>query len=691
MAVLEALIIIPFAYWLPGAALASLVEWRGVGRLARILAPFAISLVVTPVLLVLPSALIPYHPDLFVLGGFTLALFLAGALLRRLGRRPVLEFRPRTKNPGSRRELILGSGLLVLTAVLAVVPRLPLLIYGSQVGSAIISDFYWHLSELTAVARSGLPPQHDFFPGVPLIYYYYSWIYPAVLATLPTAGESLMRLLNLQVAVILLAFLGVLFAFLRNNLNSAGSRWFALIFLTLAGGLDFFTSPSLYSHEWWQNQTSALVSQVQIPAMLTTYVGVPQHVAGAMGFLMLLLLWRNFRGSLPVRGALAVVVAAFILGTSTFVFISAAVAALVWVWQYRRALFNRRALIAAVCLAAFFLLLAGPQIALSFTEEGSVRWGEFRVVIAEAATGTTYARSVIIDQVLTILAFPVVASVILAVEMGLPFVLYAVWLFRGAGKRSGPWHRFLAVYPLAFLPIAFLLASPNFGMRGIIPVLILMVFGAALLVEEIGRRTWTGWQRTVLTYGLAVFLLAQILSTGVEWLVPARKGMAEALRLDRGFFALPLEQNAFPDGDNHLIPAVPALPEALNYIYWANANLPADALVVEIGLPGDYNRLHLLERMCFVDPAEVEAIPNGVRDLTLVNSAQLDAWWSSLGDRTVWEKALHSTYVLDRNVPVYLIVHNGTPGAAGLLVYRDSYVSIYQLRLGGQSAGEVSP
>ena len=34
------------AYWLPGAALSSLIEWRGVGRFVRWLAPFALSIIV---------------------------------------------------------------------------------------------------------------------------------------------------------------------------------------------------------------------------------------------------------------------------------------------------------------------------------------------------------------------------------------------------------------------------------------------------------------------------------------------------------------------------------------------------------------------------------------------------------------------------------------------------------------------
>jgi hypothetical protein len=344
-----------------------------------------------------------------------------------------------------------------------------------------------------------------------------------------------------------------------------------------------------------------------------------------------------------------------------------------------------------VCLVVFFLLLTGPQIALSLTQSGAVRWGEFRVVLAEAATGKEYARSVVLDQILTLLAFPFVVSVLLTVEMGLPFVLYAIWWFRGAGQRSDPWRRFLAWYPLAYLPIAFLLQAPNFGMRGMIPVQIMIVFAAALLVQDFRRKEWTGLQRAVLRYGFALILIAQMLSAGMEWMVFARRGLSEALRLEKGFFGIPMGPSGFPDGDNHLIPALRKLPVSLAYIYWANVALPPDALVVEVGLPLDYNRIHLLERMRFEDPAEVKAIPNAVRDITLVDPDRLDSWWASLGSGAVWEKALRSDYVLRRQVPVYLIVHKGTPGEAGQLIYQDDFVSIYLLQEGGAAAGKGSP
>ena len=671
------------AYWVPGAALMSLIEWRGAGRRVRWLAPFAVSIVVTPVLLVLPTLFGRYHPSIGVLAGFSAVLFLAGWLLARSGKRPVLGVRSRSKNPPARRETVLGALFILLVTGLAMLPRLHMILYGGEIGATGLTDTYWHLAETTSIARTGIPPRHFLFPDLPLLYYYWSWIYPAVLAGLPAIGQSLLRLLNVHAAVNLLVFLGVLYSFIRMNLHSPRTRWFALVFLTLAGGFDFFTSPSLQSHEWWQNLTPVLVSKVQIPALLTTFVTEPQHLAGATAFLFLLILWRNIRGNLIVRGMLAVAAAAFLFGTSAFVFLSTAVAAAIWVLLHRRALLRRRAIPAIAGLGALFLVLTGSQIALTLTQGGTVRWGEFRMVIVEAATGTAYTRGVVLDQILTLSAFPLVASVLLIIEIGLPFGLYAAWFFHSLGRKLSLWHRFLAWYPVAYLPIAFLLQHTNFALRGILPVQIALVLAAAAAVESIGRRSWTGIQRAILRYGFALLLIAQLLSAAQEWWIFARKGLAETLRPENGFLNLPIPTDrAFPDQDTHLLPPAKGLPDELQFISWVNANLPPDALLVEIGLPEDSNKLHLLERLRLVDPAELEMVLHAERDLNIVNPEQLNAWWQGLGAGTVWEKALRTDYVRQHHGPVYVIVHQGALAQLGEPVYQDDYVTIYLLPQG---------
>ncbi len=671
------------AYWIPGAALASLIEWRGFGRVTRWIAPFALSIVVTPVLLLLPTLFIAYKPNLWVLAIFSAALFLAGAILARLGRRPVLAIRNRAKSPPSVRETVLGAAFVILVTGMAILPRIHMLLYGAEIGTANLTDTYWHIAETTAIARSGIPPRHYLFPDLPLLYYYWSWIYPAVLGGLPTLGGSLLRLLNVHAVVNLLVFLGVLYAFLRMNVNAPKTRGFALVFLTLAGGFDFFTGPSLLSHEWWQSFSPALVSEVQIPALLTNFFTEPQHMAGATAFLLLLILWRNIRGNLFARGMLAAAAAAFMFGTSAFVFISTAVAVLIWAFLHRRAFLRRRAVLPVLGLAALFLVLTGSQLALSLSQGTTVRWGEFRAVIVEAATGTTYTRGVVLDQILTLLAFPIVSGILLLVEIGLPFALYAAWFFRHLGRSLPRWQSFLAWYPVAYIPIAFLFQHTNFALRGMIPVQIVIVLGAVQALEAIGRGSWTRFQTAALRYGFAVLAIAQVLSAAEEWWGFARRGLGEALRLETGWIALPIPTDrAFSDEDTHLIPPMPGLPGNLQYIYWANAHTPADALFVEIGLPEDFNKQHLLERMRFVDPAEMEHVLHSVRDLNIVDPQKLEAWWRGLGGGTVPEKALRMDYVLRYHMPVYVIVHGGVWAGLGEPVYRDKYVTIYLLSPG---------
>ncbi len=671
------------AYWIPGAALASLIEWRGFGRVTRWISPFALSIVVTPVLLVLPTLFIAYKPNLWVLGIFSAALFLAGGILARLGRRPVLAIRNRAKSPPSVRETVLGAAFILLVTGMAILPRIHMLLYGAEIGTANLTDTYWHIAETTAIARSGIPPRHYLFPDLPLLYYYWSWIYPAVLGGLPTLGGSLLRLLNAHAAVNLLVFLSVLYAFLRMNVNAPKTRGFALVFLTLAGGFDFFTGPSLLSHEWWQSFSPALVSEVQIPALLTNFITEPQHMAGATAFLLLLILWRNIRGNLFVRGALAVAAAAFMFGTSAFVFISTAVAVLIWAFLHRRALWHRRAVLPVLGLAALFLVLTGSQLALSLSQGATVRWGEFRAVIVEAATGTTYARGVVLDQILTLLAFPIVSGMLLLIEIGLPFALYAAWLFRHLGRSLTRWQSFLAWYPVAYIPIAFLFQHTNFALRGMIPVQIVIVLGAVQALEAVGLRSWTRIQTAALRYGFAVLVTAQVLSATEEWWGFARRGLGEALRLEKGWVALPIPTDrAFADGDTHLIPPMPGLPGNLQYIYWANVHTPADALFVEIGLPEDFNKQHLLERMRLLDPAELNHVLHSERDLNIVDPQKLEAWWQGLGGGTVLEKVLRTDYFLRYHMPVYVIVHDGLRTGLGEPVYRDEYATIYLLSPG---------
>jgi hypothetical protein len=663
-------------YWLPGASLSTLFDWQGMRRGVRWLLPFPFSLVAGPALL---GALAPLHIPLSPLLVIAVASgmgFLGGWFLRRNQQRPLLRFNNRARLPAPRWELPMAAVFLTAVAGIAFFPRLALLVNGSQIGSAGISDIYWHLSEFTALVRGGTPPPHFLFPDIPLDYYYWSWLLPAAAAELPLLGGSLMRLMNAHVLASLLVFLFLLFAFLRSNIASWKARWITLLFLTLAGGYDFFTQPSLFGHEGWQTGAAWLISQVQIPAFLVTYMWVPQHVAGLTSFLLTLFLWRNVRGSLKVRGMLAAVCAAYMFGASVFVFLAFGLAALLWAMLYRRLWMRRRAVPWLVTALALFLAIAGPQFLLSLGQESVVQWSGFRLNFFEALSTSSRNIAPLLDQCLTLLTFPLVASAVMCIEVGMPFIFYLLFAFGNAGGGRPIWRRFVAIFPALYLPIAFLLLPQNFGMRGILPALLVMNLGAALWLEAEGRKKWTAGKKAVAGYALAVLLAAQSVSPIVEWMPLAHRSLADVVRPSHSWIVLPI---TFPDGDYTLIPAFTGLPQGLEYIYWANANLPANALVVEEGpLPND-NRLHLLERMRLADPADVRNQGAGQRDFTLAGAADVVGWWNALPGATAVEKARASEYVRSRHVPIYAIVRADPPPVNGRLVYADAFVKIYEV------------
>jgi hypothetical protein len=663
-------------YWLPGAVFSTLIEWKGFGRWTRWLLPFALSMIIVPLLLGALSIFRLSVPLILPLSITLAAIAAIGLALRRFGKRPVLAFRNRAGGAGPRREGLIAALAIAAIAFVAFLPRLDMLLHGSGNNSVGISDIYWHLSELTSLARSGVPPQHFLFPDVPLDYYYWSWLLPAVAAGLPWLGASLIRLMSAHVLMTLVVYLSLLWVILRANITSWKARWIALGFLTLVGGLDFFTDPSMFSHEWWQAFVPWLVSPVQIPSFLVTFMWVPQHVTGLMAFLAVLLIWRNLRGSLLTRALLVAACAAFMFGTSAFVFLAFGLAGLVWAFLYRRIWWRPRALPVALLLAALFALATGPQFLLATGQGGVVQWSGFRLNIFESLGTPSRYSAAWIDQIVTWLAFPVVASLVMCIEIGLPFVMYLRFAVQNAGSFS-LWRRFLSIFPALYLPFAFFLLPPNFGMRGILPSLVALNLAAALWMQDAGKQKWKAWQKGFAAYGLAVIMMMQSVSPFIEWLPLARRSVANIVRPAESWFVLPV---TFPDGDNALIPAFPGLPKEFAYIRWANDNLPLDALVAEEGPLLNDNRLHLLERMRIANPADVRSQSNGQRDFTLAGAADIAGWWNSLPGQTVVQKAFASAYAKTHHAPIYLIVHSGKAPMGGLLVYQDPLAQIYKMQ-----------
>jgi len=666
------------AYWLPGAALRDLVAWRGLGRLGHVLLPVPLALIGVPLIFNTAAALVPFRPTLTGLAILTAALFALGALLRQRGWRPVLQFRSRVGATRPRPVETWGvAALLTVVAILAMLPRLHLLVRGSDVSTTVISDIYWHLSELTSIASSGLPPRHYLFPDSPLVYYYWSWIYPATLASWPLAGQSLARALTIHAFVNLLSFLGVAYALLRAAVRPWGARLAGVAMLTLVGGFDYFTGPAATLHEWWQSGAAWLVSGTQIPSLLTSYMWVPQHMAGAMAFILILLLVRHVRGGLALRASLIALAAVFMFGTSTFVWISFVVAAGVWAVLWRRVWWRRAAWPILVLAIVLFAVLAAPQLLLAIGNRGAAGWGNFRAIVLGGLIGVDHPLALLVDQILTWLGLPLVAAWVLLIEMGLVFGLFCVFAVRAVRRGAGSWERVLVFYPLAYIPIGLLLVAPNFGMRGMLPVQVVMVLASALVLARVPWEQLRTWHKAVVLYLFVIALAAQTLSPWIEWAYLARRGVSEALGLQQGWLRL----GAADSGEEwrYLIPPAGSPAPSLAYIAWANAHTPTNALFVEENLAEAPNQLHLLERMRFADPGDVARHPAGERDFTLAGGRSIEALWANTPRGTLLERALASPYVTRHRPPLYYVSRSGERPDLGTPVYQDEYVVIYHL------------
>ena len=681
MKILGAGVLVIAAYWVPGNALLSLLQWKGLSRPVRWLLPIPLAQIAVPLFFVTLSWVHPLRPTLLGLFLFSALVYAGAFLLRRGKRRPDLAFRPRSRSSSPRWEQVGIPVALGAFLVLAMVPRLHMILSGDQVSSSVISDIYYDLGGVTSIARSGLPPRHFLFPDLPYAFYYFSWIYPALLGSWPLQGLELVRALNLHVLVGLGSFLGLAYGFLRANLSTGRGRILGVAFLTLTGGYGFFANPGPYPSEWWQASVPFLVSNVQIASFLENYLWAPEHIAAAMAFVLGLFLWRNVKASGVLRWVLLALVAAFAFGSSSFVFIPGALAALVWALIYRRVVLRWRTLGWIALSAGVFLLIAGPLIRIDLAMGGVVSWGNFRVVLAESFLRGSSRVAGMLDQGITLAALPLVAAWLLLIDMGLPFVLYVFLVCRQARHLGPPWERFLVFFPLAYLPIALLVLIPAFSMRGLIPVQFVMILGACLVIDRLQWASLSARAKVLAGYGFVLVILSQCISPWVDWALLARRGLAETLHPQQGLVALP-DVGRLPStsAGHSLIPTAGAPAASLAYIAWANRNTPEDALFVEEAMAQLPNQFHFLERMRFADPGDVIRQQDGSRDMKVPGQFMgAEAWWQALGPGTLLDRARRSEYVQLHHPPLYYVSRSGSKPELGDPVYHDGFVFIYRI------------
>lgn len=671
------------AYLAPGWALSICFELRGVRWFGRWLFRLVLSLVIVPFVLLCVSAFIHVELSMLTAGGLA-AVFLAAALCLRLLGRPIrIVVKDRTSGAAvvGRREQLLAAGAILLFAMLVTLPRLHYLGAGTP-GFAAQWDDYWHLARITAVAESGLPPVHPFFPEWPLRYYYAAWIYPALLVRI-LGGFSVPASLALYGFWITVACAGVSYSLICLNCRTRLGKILGLLFVTLAGGFDLFFAPEMSLLHWWQSFLPGLSSTVLIEDSYYNALWVPQHLSGLLCFGVVLLLWRNVRAPTLPRAAAFGVMMSYMFASSAFVFLSALTAGIALAWIVRRRMLGvaggllggtrwltlrwRRGLAAGIIGLGLFGVGSFRMVVTTAGQLSVVHWSRFRILLLERMLVSHGALGEAVDRILTIVALPVPTIAILSIELGLAFMLFLAWLWTRPWSRSPVWHGFLALYPALYLPLVFLLGDDgnNLASRGMMPVALCIFLGASLLPEALAHHNLSKREKVAWGYLLAVVLLGSMVTPLAEIDYYGRPAIGAAVPL--------------PAAVVRFVPPKDALPKPLEYISWANQSTPVNSLFVEPNALVVDRRFWMLERMRYLGPESVPALRQAdpAVDFHLPHEVIAGA---ALTPETLIEESLASHYVAAAHPSVYLI-WRGTPPppVEGVLVYQDATVTIYRL------------
>jgi hypothetical protein len=681
---LTVLLVIPL-YLLPGYLMLWVFDTRGLGQWTRLFLSLCTSLVVVPVSFIFVGNVFHFIPGLFSYLFLLVFLVVLGLALRRLKRRPLIQM-PEMPSPASKVELIVAWVAIFLYAIICNLPRLAMFVQGEMTLSMGTFDETWHLAQLVSVARTGIPPAHYFFPDIKLVYYYASWIYPAVLGNLPFMQVSLARAMAIHAFIQIFAFLGLVYCLLRYNFRTWWVRLVGLSFFSIMGGFDLFVLlPTIKNIDWWQGNVGWMVSNIEITQFTTLYAWVPQYLAGGMSFLLGLLLMKNLRAAWPVKAVVLGLLFSICFLTSPFVFISfVLVLVLAVLFNLKYLLRHWKGSLGIIMLIGLtFLLVAWYPLILYAGHNNGFGWRNFRLTVLESLWPTR-SWSIVADRALALLGFPLLAGWIGVIEIGLPFILYLVWLLKGlfSTRRAVPTTEafLMAVFPSVFLFVIFLVVDENGGgnlaMRGMIPAQILINFAALSFLENVHEQAWhPAWRRWLFIYLFACFFVAQGLSSYAEIYSDGRDPVRTVIHVDLGPRNTPDWQSGV--GTPWLWPA------PLAYIHWLNQHTPPDALVIEDGCPlGDADALQFrwLERERFMDPLCVSKIDIFNYDKDFISPSE---WTALLGQASKYPNVLSFYEATEHSAshrPVYYVDRNGTSSPGwGPPVYRDGYVSIYQV------------
>jgi hypothetical protein len=279
------------------------------------------------------------------------------------------------------------------------------------------------------------------------------------------------------------------------------------------------------------------------------------------------------------------------------------------------------------------------------------------------------------DHWLTVIGLPVSAFWILLVEIGLPWILFVVWIFRDGLRSRRPWKIFLVAYPLLYVLLTFLFMHTgpghDFVSRGMIPAQISIILGACLLLDEIRLASWNRWARAAMVYALGAAILAQTLTPLFD--LRERTMLALSWTL----------QSAQPVQVLHVTvaSAMGSIPAPYQYIYWINTHTAPDAVVVEYGPLTDDTYFRLMQRLRLIPPEAAAGLSLLPTDVEQANPAAWSQLQSASAGKDPLTLAAESPFLRDRQPPVYLVLRTPDQKAPGRVVYTDDYVRIIRANL----------
>jgi hypothetical protein len=635
---------------------------------------------------------IPAPPLMFAV---CLGIAVIGLLIRKFGAPPVIHIQSRQgASRVSRKEWILIPILIVLLVAFYNLPRVSALWDGASAQIIGSWDTHWHLEELVSVAKTGLPPAHYFFPDIQLGYYYWSLVLPAIVVNQTLVSITLAQALAIHSILQGIVCMAITYWMLRLNFAKPGSRILGFVFLTMTGGFDYFVNSNQDVIENWQRTVSWLISRNEIAGLPDRYSSTPQHLAGFLALLLAVIVLRNIQTGGIIKTGLIALFGAFILGTSPTIFIVYCLGIMLWLILYRKiwwrllrremaSLFTRRfpsrSGVRTILMALALIIVSGivvlPQLRLTGLSDTHLLLNNFRIPFAERFFNAETDKLGVIDWWGTIAILPLITWWIILIEIGAPVLIFSYWLVRNRHQLHSRWLKFVALFPILNLLLTFLVrdssTANNFSRNAALPAQLFLVLGALTLVESIQWHKEKIWIRMATLYLLTATILLQMVTPCVSVYLSSRQPLGAVLGVSKPITILKIP----------VISPPVHWPEPLEYILWANATTPSNAVFLEEPLIADDVRFRRLERLRYFLPEALGDMTYFSQDAELLYSSELGVLKKQLQGKTLLEAAKTSGFIQANNPPLYYVSRSGVHPELGVPVYSDATTVVYRVDL----------